>query len=51
MFCCILLYVHSSIAIVLIGKIELFALLKLSSWYVFFFSKSGHVAYQIKVEV
>ena len=32
MFCCTLLYVHSSIAIILMGKRDLFALLKLSSW-------------------
>ena len=32
MFCCTLLYVHSSIVIILIGKRELFALLILSSW-------------------
>ena len=32
MFCCILLYVHSSIAIILMGKRELIALLYLSSW-------------------
>ena len=32
MFCCNLLYVHSSIAIILMGKRELFALLNLSSW-------------------
>ena len=32
MFCCTLLYVHSSIAIILIGKRELVALLNLSSW-------------------
>ena len=32
MFCCTLLYVHSSIAIILMGKIELIALLNLSSW-------------------
>ena len=31
-FCCTLLYVHSSIAIVLMGKRELVALLNLSSW-------------------
>ena len=31
MFCCTLLYVHSSIAIILMGKRELFALLNLSS--------------------
>ena len=33
MFCCALLYVHSSIAIILMGKRELVALLNLSSWY------------------
>ena len=32
MFCCTLLYVHSSIAIILLGKRELIALLNLSSW-------------------
>ena len=32
MFCCTLLYVHSSIAIILMGKRELVALL-LSSWF------------------
>ena len=32
MFCCTLLYVHSSIAIILMGKRELVALLSLSSW-------------------
>ena len=32
MFCCVLLYVHSSIAIILMGKRELIALLNLSSW-------------------
>ena len=32
MFCCKLFYVHSSIAIILKGKRELVALLKLSSW-------------------
>ena len=32
MYCCALLYVHSSIAIILIGKRELIALLNLSSW-------------------
>ena len=31
-FCCTLLYVHSSIAIILMGKRELIALLYLSSW-------------------
>ena len=32
MFCCALLCVHSSIAIILMGKRELVALLNLSSW-------------------
>ena len=32
MFCCTLLYVHSSIAIILMGKRALVALLNLSSW-------------------
>ena len=32
MFCCTLNYVHSSIAIILMGKRELVALLNLSSW-------------------
>ena len=32
MFCRMLLYVHSSIAIILMGKRELVALLNLSSW-------------------
>ena len=32
MFCCTLLYVHSSIAIILMGLRELVALLNLSSW-------------------
>ena len=32
MFCCMLLYVQSSIAIILMGKRELVALLNLSSW-------------------
>ena len=31
-FCCKLLYVHSSIAIILMGKRELIALLNLYSW-------------------
>ena len=33
MFCCTLLYVHSSIEIILMGKRELDALLNLSSWF------------------
>ena len=32
MFCCMLLYVHSSIAIILMGKRELVALFNVSSW-------------------
>ena len=32
LFCCTLLYVHSSIAIILMGKRELVALPNLSSW-------------------
>ena len=32
MYCCTLLYVHSRIAIILMGKRELIALLNLSSW-------------------
>ena len=32
MFCCTLLYVHSSFAIILMGKREVVALLSLSSW-------------------
>ena len=32
MFCCTLRYVYSSIAIILMGKRELVALLNLSSW-------------------
>ena len=32
MFCCTLLYVHSSFAIILMGKRELVALLCMSSW-------------------
>ena len=32
MFCCTLLHVHSSIAIILMGKRDLIALLNLSSW-------------------
>ena len=32
MFCCTLLYVHSSFAIILMGKRELVALLSLSFW-------------------
>ena len=32
MFCCTFLYVHSSIAIILMGKRELVCLLNLSSW-------------------
>ena len=41
MFCCTLLYVHSSIAIILLGKRELVALLSL---FVFLVSRDGWVA-------
>ena len=33
MFCCTLLYVHSSFAIIMMGKRELADLLRLSSWF------------------
>ena len=33
MFCCALLCVHSSVAIIMMGKRELIALLNLSSWW------------------
>ena len=33
MFCCTLLYVHSRIAIIVMGKRELVALINLSSWF------------------
>ena len=39
MFCCMLLYVHSSIAIILVGKRELVALLNLSSWCLVMFER------------
>ena len=32
MFCCTLLCAHSSVAVILVGKRELIALLSLSSW-------------------
>ena len=32
MFCCTLFCVHSSVAVILVGKRELIALLSLSSW-------------------
>ena len=32
LFCCTLLYIHSSISIILMGKKELITLLNLSSW-------------------
>ena len=32
MFCCMLLCIHSSVAVILVGKRELIALLSLSSW-------------------
>ena len=39
MFCCTLLYVDSSIAIILMGKRELIALLNLSSWCLVMFER------------
>ena len=39
MYCCTLLYVHSSIAIILMGKRELIALLNLSSWCLVIFER------------
>ena len=39
MFCCTLLYFHSSIAIILMGKRELIALLNLSSWCLVMFER------------
>ena len=39
MFCCALLYVHSSVAIILMGKRELIALLNLSSWCLVMFER------------
>ena len=39
MFCCTLLYVHSSIATILMGKRELVALLNLSSWCLVMFER------------
>ena len=40
MFCCTLLYVHSSFAIILMGKRELVAF----SWFVFLVPRDGCVA-------
>ena len=39
MFCCTLLYVHSSIAIILMGKRELIALLNSSTWCLVMFER------------
>ena len=39
MFCCTLLYVHSSIAIILMGKRERIALLNLSPWCLVIFER------------
>ena len=41
-FCCTLLYVHSSIAIILMGKRELVALLTLSSWFLMVVERLFH---------
>ena len=46
MFCCTLLYVHSSIAIILMGKRELVALLNLSSWCRVMFERLFHAVLQ-----
>ena len=43
MFCCTLLYVHSRIAIILMGKRELVALLNLSSWCLVMVERLFHV--------
>ena len=40
MFCCTLLYVNSSIAIILMGKRELVVLLNLSSWCLMMFERA-----------
>ena len=39
MFCCTLLYIHSSIANILMGKREMIALLNLSSWCLVMFER------------
>ena len=55
MFCCTLLYVHSSITIILMWKRELFALLGLSSWcllvveWLFFAVSQGCLQFMIVV--
>ena len=55
MFCCTLLYVHSSIAIILMGKRELAALFDISSWclrmveWLFFAVPSGCLRFVIVV--
>ena len=48
LFCCTLLYVHSSIAIILMGMRELVALLNLSSWYLayYFYTSKMHISPQ-----
>ena len=55
MFCCALLYGHSSFAIILIGKRELVALLSLSSWclviVVWFFIRVPWVCLQLVIVV
>ena len=55
MFCCELLYVHSSFATILLGKRELVALLCLSSWclviVVWLFLTRPHVCLQFVIVV
>ena len=55
MFCCALLYAHSSFAIILTGRRELVALLYLSSWcpviVVSFFLVMSHVCLQFVIVV
>ena len=43
MFCCTILCVHSSIAIILMGKRELVALLNMSSWCLVVVERLFHV--------
>ena len=46
MFCCTLLYFHSSIANILMGKRELVALLNLSSWCLVMVERLFHAVQQ-----
>ena len=55
MFCCALFYVHSSFAIILMGKRELIVLLSLSSWclviVVWFFPTAPWIVLQFVIVV